>query len=78
MQPTTIFVATLLTALVSAKAVVPVEKRDRCPKPSSSCQLDTPEGCVYGYSACLEKFGCSGAAGGFDCAGTALGKLPLI
>ena len=84
MQLTTIFVATLITAVVSARAVapveavVPVEKREACPDPFSPCQYDDNGECQMGYAACLQKMGCSNTPGGADCIGTSLGELSLI
>ena len=79
-----IFAAALVATVASARAVVPavpadaagIVARDTCPDPFSSCQYQDSDGCVYGYSACLQKWGCSGAAGGADCIGIAFGKLP--
>ncbi|KAK0742981.1 hypothetical protein B0T18DRAFT_447811 [Schizothecium vesticola] len=81
MQFTSIFAAALVATVASARAIVPtlpadaarIVVRDTCSDPFSSCQYQDGNECVYGYSACLQKFGCSGAAGGADCLGTALG-----
>jgi len=49
-----------------------------CPDPFSVCQYVNDDGtCAYGYSACLQKMGCSNKAGEFDCAGLALGRFIL-
>ena len=75
MQLTTVFVATLLAAVASARAIAPVEERAICPDPLSPCQYANDGKCEHGYAACLQKMGCSNRPDGADCIGTSLGEF---
>jgi len=85
MQFTSILAAAILATVASARAVAPtlsadaakIVARETCPDPFSSCQYQDGNTCIYGYSACLEKWGCGNTPGGADCIGIALGELPL-
>ncbi|EPE31425.1 hypothetical protein GLAREA_12728 [Glarea lozoyensis ATCC 20868] len=44
-----------------------------CPNPFDPCQFAGDDGaCTFGYSACLQKVGCGGRSGEFDCGGLAV------
>jgi hypothetical protein len=53
--------------------------RDRfqpcCPDPFSPCEYLSDEGCDFGYSACLQKMGCSNKPGEADFIGVGIGKV---
>jgi len=85
MQLSNVFIAALLTAVVSGRTLTPSqqrraelpEKRSVCPDPFSPCQYEEDGQCQMGYAACLQKMGCTNEPGGLDCVGTSLGEFSL-
>jgi len=86
MQLCNVFIAALLTAVVSGRTLTPSqqrraelpEKRSVCPDPFSPCQYEEDGECQMGYAACLQKMGCTNEPGGLDCVGTSLGVFSLF